>query len=271
MVNNDEGDRRRLTPLATDKLPVGRTLGDTFRVIGRGWPKFYGLSLIVLLVSLPFAVLFAQQMGDILVRAADPLRTDLPPAVPGQSSWGRLGAFYAVQIVVTLYAFTAMSNGAAAMLASGRVDFGASLKAGVTRFLPMLVAAVTFYVGLIIGFVLLAVPGIIFGAAYGLAPALAVIERRGPFASFSRSAELTRGNRWRCIGVTLILLAVPAIVFAIVGQIITRSLGQQYSLIITTLINFFLLPIYYVYPAVLAYELRRLREGGAPSAVADVF
>lgn len=263
MVTIDERDR--------EKLPIGRTVGDTFRVIGRGWPEFYGLSLIVLLVSLPFAVLFAQQMGDLLVLPANPSRADIPLAAQKQTLWWQLGAFYAVQIVVTLYAFAAMSDAAAAMLLSGRVGFGASLKVGVTRLLPMLIAAIVFYIGLVVGLALLAVPGIIFGAVYGLAPTLTVIERRGPFASFSRSADLTRGNRWRCIGVTLILMAAPAIVFAVVDQLITRRLGQQYSLIITTVTNFFLLPVYYVYPAVLAYELRRLKDGGAPSAVAEVF
>ena len=271
MVTIDEQDRAGRMPYAADKLPVGQTVGDTFRVIGRGWPKLYGLSLIVLVVSLPFAILFAQQMGDLLVRAADPSRTDIPLAVPRQMPWRELGAFYAVQIAVTLYVFGAVSDGAANMLANGRTSFAASLKAGVTRFLPLLVATVVFYLPLVVCFALLVAPGLVFGAVYGLAPTLTVIERRGAFASFSRSADLTRGNRWRCIGVTLLLLVVPGGAFFIVNKLVANAVGQQYSLIITTAANFFLLPIYYVFPAVLAFNLRRLKEGGAPSAVAQVF
>lgn len=271
MVSYDARDRFSLKPMPSEKLSIGLTIRDTSRVIGRAWIKLYGLSLIVLVVSLPFSILFAQKMTALAVRAGDPTRVDLHPKMPDQGVFVELAIFYAVQFLVSLYVYSAVVDAAARMLESGRIKFSESLKSGLARLLPMLVAAIVYYIALVVGFVLLFVPGVLVGAVYGLAPTLCVIERRGPFASFSRSADLTRDNRWRCIGVTLLVYAIPGIAIFVINKLITSGVGPQYSLVVSVFTNFLVLPIFYVFPAVLAFDLRRLKEGGGASAVADVF
>lgn len=254
------------------KLPVAGTVAATFRVIGRSLVPLYAISLVLTLASLPSVIMLAKIISGL----AAPLQTGagvhggLIHRPVGLGTYAPLGIVYAIQMVVSLYAFCVISDGTARMLQNGSFGLGPALKTGLVRLLPTLVSAISFYIVLAIGFVFLAVPGILVGAVYGLAPALCVIERRGPFNSFSRSAALTRDNRWRSIGVTLLLLVVPVIVAAAIGGVLGTAMGPM-RVYASTIANFFVLPIFYVYPAALACNLRRLKEGGGPAAVAEVF
>ena len=134
----------------------------------------------------------------------------------------------------------------------------------------MLLSALILYIMMIVGFVLIIVPGIIVGAVYGLAPTVCIVERRGPFGSLSRSADLTRSNRLRCIAVTVIVFLLPAIVGAI-QSIVGVAGGIQVKTVASIFGSFLILPILYVFPAVLVSELKHLKEGGAPSGVVEVF
>lgn len=268
MVAYDESYARS----ARAKLPVGATVGSTFRVIGRAWVPLYGISLVLTLASLPSAYLLGKVMGAaVALSQAKSVGGSVTVPPVAQGTYALLGAVYVVQTMLTLYAFGVISEGTSRMLQNGLFGLAPALKTGLVRFLPMFVSALSFYVLFAIGLGLLAFPGILVGASYGLAPALCVIERRGPFNSFSRSATLTRDNRWRCIGVTLLLMVVPIIVGSAIGGGLGVALGPKNNGYASALANFFLLPIFYVFPAALACNLRRLKEGGGPATVADVF
>src|SRR5262245_28207235 len=78
----------------------------------------------------------------------------------------------------------------------------------VPGFGSFIVASILFYIGAVIGFVLLIVPGIIFVATFGFY-GFVIAERGeevGIIESLERSAELTRGYRWRLFGLALVLL-----------------------------------------------------------------
>ncbi len=263
-------DVGRFRPLATTSLSVGRAVGDTFRAIRRAWLPVVSLSVIVALASLPFAFLYAQKLGPTMawVKAG---AKGTPPVLDLKALYTLVGGTYLLQIVVSLYVFGVISAGIARTMTNGRFDVGASLEDGVLRLLPMLLAAIAFYIVLVLALALLVVPGLIFGAAFGLAATLCVTERCGPLACFSRSADLTRGSRWRCLAVTLVLTAVPALVVLVVNALIVRAVGAQNNFLVAAATNVLALPIYYAFPAVLAHDLRLLKKGGGPSGVAEVF
>src|SRR5262249_44092671 len=54
-------------------------------------------------------------------------------------------------------------------------------------------------IGLIVGFIALVIPAIILYVVWWVAIPVAVIERRGAIDSLRRSAELTKGYRWRIV------------------------------------------------------------------------
>lgn len=71
---------------------------------------------------------------------------------------------------------------------------------------------ILFIVGLVIGFILLIVPGIILAIGWSFAPYLVIEQGAGPVDALKRSWELTKGNRW-----TLFLLGLAFIGINILG------------------------------------------------------
>jgi uncharacterized membrane protein len=92
-----------------------------------------------------------------------------------------------------------------------------------------LVASILFYIGAVIGFILLIVPGIIFVATFGFYGC--VVAQRGDgvgvIESLQRSADLTRGHRWTLFGMAIVLFLVN-----IVG-LIASFVGVTFTLGIT--------------------------------------
>ena len=77
------------------------------------------------------------------------------------------------------------------------------------------------------GMILLLVPGVMIGLAWSIgAPALAV-ERLSPLPALSRSADLTRGNRWRLFG----LMAAVALPLS-VPNLLARYLLADHNVVV---------------------------------------
>jgi hypothetical protein len=93
---------------------------------------------------------------------------------------------------------------------------------------PFIVASILFYIGALIGFILLIIPGIIFVATFGFYGF--VIAQRGDgvgiLESLQRSHELTRGHRWELFGIALVFLLVNIVglLACIVGVIFTSGI-----------------------------------------------
>jgi hypothetical protein len=93
---------------------------------------------------------------------------------------------------------------------------------------PFILASILFYIGALIGFILLIIPGIIFVATFGFYGF--VIAQRGDgvgvLESLQRSHELTRGHRWELFGMALVFLLVNIVglLACIVGVIFTSGI-----------------------------------------------
>ena len=101
-----------------------------------------------------------------------------------------------------------------------RASFGECLATGLHVFLPLIGLSILFSIGVGIGFVLLFVPGIILLLMWAVAVPALVVERTGVFGAFGRSAELTKGSRWKILGLFLVLLGgywLLSILLALVG------------------------------------------------------
>jgi hypothetical protein len=61
-----------------------------------------------------------------------------------------------------------------------------------------------------LGAALFIIPGVIVATMLFVATPVCVVERLGPFDSMERSAQLTKGQRWKIFGL-LVLLGVPAV------------------------------------------------------------
>jgi hypothetical protein len=82
-------------------------------------------------------------------------------------------------------------------------------------YVPMILTDLILAIGVGVGTELLIVPGLLFGAYFGLAPVVAELEKRDTFGSLKRSRELVSGNFWAVatiMSVTLVgvaLLSLP--------------------------------------------------------------
>jgi uncharacterized membrane protein len=93
---------------------------------------------------------------------------------------------------------------------------------------PFILASILFYIGSVIGFILLIVPGIIFVATFGFYGF--VIAQRGDevgvIESLQRSHEITRGHRWQLFGMAIVLFLVNIVglIACFVGVIFTLGI-----------------------------------------------
>lgn len=98
-------------------------------------------------------------------------------------------------------------------------SIGAALRSGFSLSVPLMGTAVLGGIAIVLGFILLIVPGVYLMLAFALVWQIVVLEKISGFAALRRSRELLRRNLWRAFGVLL------------VGGLITGVLGGILQLV----------------------------------------
>lgn len=111
-----------------------------------------------------------------------------------------------------------------------------------------------------VGLILLIIPGIILALILVVSLPALVVEGVGVFDAMSRSAELTRDNRMRILGVGILMIVILFGIGILVGLLSMAAwwLGALAGLILGIL----LYPYISMLTAVLYYRLVELKEGG---------
>jgi hypothetical protein len=235
-------------------LPVGQTLALAIGLLGRHLPVMAGLAL-----PSAFLTTLLAQLATAQVVSGD---------------YGAAVRTYGIQVVVSLliYSLTValIVHAAVQAMRGHRVRILQSLAATLPRTVPiMLVSVMT---GLLAGLAMLlvVVPGVIVYVMLFVAQPACVVERLGADASLSRSAALTKGNRWRIFGLCLIVFVLRAAVGGVAGLLL-RDTPWAVLIGVDTLVNAVLLAFYGLVCAVVYYQLRVLREGVDIERIAAVF
>jgi hypothetical protein len=228
--------------------------------------------MAVLFVGVPqFAVSYAQGWA-------------MSQADPSLMTWASFGGLFAT--VLTAYILQgALTRAAVDDLSGAGVSFAAAIGDGLRFFFPLLIVGILVGIGIMAGFLLLIVPGIILSIRWIVTAPVVVIERDGPTKSMGRSAELTENNRWAIFGlIVLYLLLVYAVQFgalmiyralgadplSVMQNITTNSVWLGFvaaSSVLAALITL----ISTVGVAVIYFELRRVKEGVGVAELAKVF
>jgi hypothetical protein len=98
---------------------------------------------------------------------------------------------------------------------------------------------------------------------------VAVVERPGPVASLQRSFALTAGNRWKILGIFLLVAAI--IVGIVIVMVIFAFISQTIAMILSLLLYAGLFIFGAVLSAVGYYRLRVAKEGADIGDIAKVF
>lgn len=122
-------------------------------------------------------------------------------------------------------------------------------------FGQLLLVGLVVTIGLMAGFLLLVIPGLILMTIWAVAVPVVVLERPGVFASLSRSRGLVRGNGPRVFAVLLVL-----VVFVLVaGNVLDRlamSLGTATGIVVTVIVGVLSAPLSALAASVLYFDLR---------------
>jgi hypothetical protein len=146
----------------------------------------------------------------------------------------------------------------------GRRDFsvGNLLQAASPVIIPLIAAGFLYGVMVVVGLILIIVPGLVFLTWFCLyAPAI-VIEKRGIFAAFTRSRELVSGNGWRVFGVLIVAVLIQSVVQNLLQRIaLNASDSAVVFTIVTTIASVITAPIISLAVSVMYFQLRDLKEG----------
>jgi hypothetical protein len=158
-----------------------------------------------------------------------------------------------------------------------KLTFGQALSRAVRLFLPMIGIGVLSGLAIMVGLILLVVPGVIVAVGLSVAAPARALEGPGVTRALQRSWDLTRGHRWRLFaffallwgGLLLVALALGVLV-GLAG--LFQETNSYADLIAESLISGVIAVAPPIFAAVAYLELRRANEGGvALEGLAEVF
>ncbi len=136
------------------------------------------------------------------------------------------------------------------------------LKAATPVLGSLILVAVVAGIGIVIGFVLVIIPGLILLTIWSVAAPVVVLERPPGLHALGRSRELVRGNGWQTFGVIFVFGVSVAILGGIL-EIAADSAGTGVGLVVRVVIGILTAPLSALAAAVLYFDLLRL-SGAAP-------
>lgn len=160
-----------------------------------------------------------------------------------------------------------------------RAGFRESVWSGLQVMLPILVIGFVYAVGVISGLVLIIIPGFLLMAAWSIVAPVYVQERGGILRSFRRSQELTRGVRWKIIGLLLVFYAIylskeGAIQF-LSGEwdstVLTAAYSNPTFVVLSGLSETLLTTFWCAVLAALYVELRECKDGPGTDRLQKIF
>lgn len=101
------------------------------------------------------------------------------------------------------------------------LSVGQALAIGTRRFPAMFVSGLAVVLVVLVGLLLVLIPGFIFMIWFAFAWIAVILERIGPFAALSYSRALVRGHWWR----TAALLTIVGIIFMVVYFVLVLIIG----------------------------------------------
>jgi hypothetical protein len=170
-----------------------------------------------------------------------------------------------VVILIGTTLFTGMVVELVADVQDGRRDatVGQLLQAATPVIGQLILVGIIAGIGILIGFILIIIPGLILITIWSVAAPVVVLEHPGAFKALGRSRELVKGNGWQVFGVIVVLVIGVGIVSAIIESI-GASGGTGVGIVVRVIVEILTAPISALAASVLYFELRGSTASGPP-------
>jgi hypothetical protein len=189
-------------------------------------------------------------------------------------------------MIGSLAAQAAMTRALIAHEQGDVVTFRSCLAASFGKVIPLLGLSFLTSIGMMFGFILLFFPGVMLAVMWSVASPALVSEDLGVIAAIGRSADLTRGHRWKIFGLcamTYVFYLIVSRVLSLLGSAINVTgdwtglsgamsiTGALFGGFIPLLFWTMCIAVWGALSASLYIELRTAREGPLADTLADVF
>jgi hypothetical protein len=155
-----------------------------------------------------------------------------------------------------------------------REGLGTRLLAGLRHILPLISLCLVLMLAISLGYALLLVPGMILGVVWSVAAPALVAEKLSVTEALVRSAQLTRGARWRIFFLLLVVQVTMRILFSIISIVLTLNgvvMSSGLFSTITTIVGVLFGAISLSLTTSLYVGLRDWKEGPEDEVLAEVF
>jgi hypothetical protein len=249
--------------VGSEGFRVGRVLGKSLTILTGNFPKYILFGAIIALPSL-----ISDFTASSAVRPVQPVR---PDQIFTTAVIAGIIAFVIIWLVVFSVCQSAMIYGAFQDVRGRPFDIGASVRRGLSRFLPVIGAAICAGVLVGVGFVFLAIPGLMLLTMFFVIIPVCVVEGLGPIESMGRSRQLTKGYRWHIFAIYF----VPALVIGIGGALLQRLGMSIAGTAGHAILGFLVTAVGGAYQAIVNimtyHDLRSVKEGLDIEQLAAVF
>lgn len=244
------------------RIDIGNVMSLGFRTLARNFLPFIAFAL--LLVGLPSFV--------VQYFTWEQLQSGEAPFLSfhywGGAALSWIGAYLLQGIVVAIAVRDLDGEGG---------DLSDGVMSALARLLPMIALSIVSGIGILLGFVLLIVPGVILMLMWMVAVPVLVHERRGVFESLGRSAELTAGSKGWLFLLLLLYWGTSLMLSGAVAALTVAELSYDgrdamlFPIVVGAVVQSLNGLLLAGLQAALYVELRQYKEGAAPGELAAIF
>ncbi len=195
---------------ANQPQSISRVLDNGIRLFLSGFRSVVGLALISAIISsVPNLFGPSQQPGQALA--------------PGQ-----MQGFFGIMLIATVVGFVfynAIIIRLDANASDRQLSLGDSLSIGLKKLLPVLVGMILYVIAVMLGSIVLLVPGIILMMSLFFYPMLIVVDNHGILDALKTSHRLVWGNWWRTSTVLMVPAALMMVIYIALGFVTGVTAG----------------------------------------------
>jgi len=253
-------------------VSIGSVFSRAFGVMGNNPLVVFGVALVLGAgPQLLYSVLIGTNLATAAAEGGDPIRTAAIGAI----------AVGLVSMISRSLVSGCVTRATVAYSQGHRARLRECLGVALQRAVPVIVVSILFGIMVLLGLILLIVPGIMLAVMWSVVVPVTVEERTGIIGAFNRAQELTRGARWTIFGLFLLILLIGMAIGFVGVLVSTVTIGLSYanpaiaSSLPALVLNAIVLTLASAFSSALVtslfVELREWKDGPEDSKLSDIF